>query len=88
MNHRVRVAFAAALIIVFGIFLPSTLLFHDVNTFVKEAKSHTQAEAKYTNEIGDQILQGSYLRSEGRKDFFLTRGLSSVEVSISCRSDF
>ena len=70
MNHRVRVVFAAALIIVFGIFLPSTLLFHDVNTFVKEAKSHTQAEAKYTNEIGDQILQGSYLRSEGQKGFF------------------
>ena len=60
MNHRVRVVFAAALIIVFGIFLPSMLLFYDVNTFVKEAKSHTQAEAKYTNEIGDQILQGSY----------------------------
>lgn len=86
MNQRVRVVFAAAFIIVFGIFLPSTLLFDDVNTFVKETKSHTQAEAKYKNEIRDQMLQGSYLCSEGKKGFFseqrLEKRRSEYQLSI------
>lgn len=73
MRLKLRSAAAVALIITFGIFLPSILFFENADWFMRGIGSGTEAEAEYTDGMEKNLLKESYLCQESPKEAFSTQ---------------